>query len=112
MPLTGRPVGAEILQREDGLAEIDLYQAVYWHTTAHPSLEPLGQVVFLADKLDPQKLPRYPYQTQLRQLAFQDLNQAILEFLTQETIRLVNQGQMVHPAMLETRNFLLAQANS
>ena len=106
------PVGAKILQKEYGLAETDLYQAVYWHTTAHPSLERLGQVVFLADKLDPQKQSRYPYQPQIRQLAFQDLDQAILEFLTQEMIRLASLGQMVHPAMLETRNYLLARAGT
>ncbi|MFQ6027243.1 MAG: bis(5'-nucleosyl)-tetraphosphatase (symmetrical) YqeK [Dehalococcoidia bacterium] len=102
------PVGAEILQREDGLAETDLYQAVYWHTTAHPSLERLGKVVFLADKLDPQKRHRYPYQPQLHQLAMQDLDQAILEFLNQELVAQVRQGQLVPPAMLETRNHLLA----
>lgn len=104
------PVGAELLQREDGLAEADLYQAVYWHTTAHPDLDRLGRVVFLADKLDPQKQGRYPYQPQLRQMAWADLDQAMLEFLTREMLSLTSQGQMVHPAMLETRNWLLASA--
>jgi predicted HD superfamily hydrolase involved in NAD metabolism len=106
------PVGAEILRREDGLAEDDLYRAVYWHTTAHPSLERLEQVVFLADKLDPQKRPRYPYQPQLQELAQRDLDAAILEFLSRETVRLVREGHLVHPVMLETRNHLLLSAQS
>lgn len=101
------PVGAELLQRENSSLDQSLYGAVYWHTTAHPSLDRLGQVVFLADKLDPQKLPRYPYQPHLRQLAMEDLDQAILEFLTRETISLASRGQMVHPTMVETRNYLL-----
>ena len=25
---------------------------MHWHTTAHPDLAPVGQVVFIADKLD------------------------------------------------------------
>jgi HD superfamily phosphohydrolase YqeK len=33
------PVGAELLRREEGLTDHSLYQAVYWHTTAHPSLD-------------------------------------------------------------------------
>ncbi|MDA1218855.1 MAG: bis(5'-nucleosyl)-tetraphosphatase (symmetrical) YqeK [Chloroflexi bacterium] len=104
------PVGAEILRREDGLDLDDesLYQAVYWHTTAHPRLDQLGKVVFLADKLDPQKISRYSYQPQLRELAFADLDRAVLEFTTREIISLADQGEMVHPMMLETRNYLLA----
>jgi predicted HD superfamily hydrolase involved in NAD metabolism len=101
------PVGAEILRREDGLDDEPLYQAVYWHTSAHPSLDSLGKIVFLSDKLDPQKIIRYPYQPYLRELAFADLDRAILEFTTRELISLAEQGKMVHPMMLETRNYLL-----
>ena len=106
------PVGAEILRREEGLAAAtgaeELYRAVYWHTTAHPTLEPLGKVVFLADKLDPHKRKRYPYQPQILALAYNDLDAAILEFLTRQVIDLANRGHLVHPTMLEARNALLA----
>ena len=102
------PVGAEILRREDGLEDDSIYLAVCWHTTGHPSLDSLGKLVFLADKLDPQKLSRYPDQPRLRELAEQDLDQAMLEFLTREIISLTSRGQMVHPAMLSARNHLLA----
>ena len=106
------PVGAEILQREDGLTEEDLYQAVYWHTTGHPSLDRLGKVVFLADKLDPLKISRYPYLPFLRELALEDLDRAILEFLSRETEARATRNEMVHPATVETRNHLLAISSS
>ena len=106
------PVGAEILQREDGLTEEDLYQAVYWHTTGHPSLDRLGKVVFLADKLDPLKISRYPYLPFLRELALEDLDRAILEFLSRETVARATTNEMVHPATVETRNHLLAISSS
>jgi predicted HD superfamily hydrolase involved in NAD metabolism len=102
------PVGAELLRREDGLTDQSLHQAVYWHTTAHPSLDILGKVVFLSDKLDPYKVERYPYLPYLRELAFADLDRALLEFLTRESISLVSQGEMLHPAMVEARNNLIA----
>ena len=104
------PVGAELLRREDGLDDDSLYQAVYWHTTGHSSLDQLGKLVFLADKLDPQKLPRYPYQPHLRELALNDLDAALVEFFTQEMISLAGRGELIHPAMLEARNALLAAA--
>lgn len=106
------PVGAELLVKEDGLADASIHQAVYWHTTAHPDLDPLGKLVFLADKLDPQKFAAYPYQPILRQLAIEDLDKAILEFLSRETVSLVSKGVMVHPMVLETRNHLLAASAS
>jgi predicted HD superfamily hydrolase involved in NAD metabolism len=102
------PVGAELLRREEGLKEQSLHQAVYWHTTAHPSLDSLGKLVFLADKLDPQKVKRYSYQPYLQELAMKDLDRAVLEFLTRELVSLASQGKMVHPDMVEARNALLA----
>ena len=102
------PVGAELLKRENGLADPGLYRAVYWHTTAHPSLDDLEKIVFLADKLDPEKIAWYPYLPHLRQLAREDLGRALLEFLTRETVSLASHGLMVHPAVGETRNHLLA----
>ena len=106
------PVGAEILRREDGLdstdADLDLYRAVYWHTTSHPILDDLGKVVFLADKLDPNKRKRYPYQPQILELARANLDAAILEFLTRQVADLNDRGHIVHPVMLEARNALLA----
>jgi len=104
------PVGAEILTREDGLCDRSIHQAVYWHTTAHPTLDTLGKVVFLADKLDPQKIAAYPYQSELRRWAMEDLDRAILEFLTRETIALASRGMLVHPMVIETRNHLLANS--
>ena len=71
-------------------------------------MDNLGKVIFLADKLDPMKLKRYPYQPLLRQLAEADLDRAILEFLTREIISLASNGHMVHPVMIETRNHLLS----
>lgn len=105
------PVGAEILRREEGLADTAaLYQAVYWHTTAHPGLDNLGKVVFLADKLDPNKRKKYPYQPRIRELAQENLDAAILEFLTRQLADLAGRGFMIHPMLVKTRNALLATA--
>ena len=111
------PVGAEILRREEGLTAAgedgdndwgELYQAVYWHTTAHPGLDAMGKVVFLADKLDPNKLKKYPYQSRIMELARENLDAAILEFLTRQIVDLTGRGLLVHPMMVKTRNALLA----
>ena len=108
------PVGAEILRVEDGLAAqgdgADLYQAVYWHTTFHPNLvDDMGKVVFLADKLDPNKRKRIPYQPEIMELALENLDAAILEFLRRQVQSLTAAGKEVHPMMLEARDSLAAR---
>ena len=100
------PVGAELL-RGDGLDDGELYQAVYWHSTAHADLGTLGKIVFLADKLDPHKRARYPFIEGVEALAAVSLDQAVAEFLGWEMADLLRQGSLVHPASVEARNRLL-----
>ncbi len=101
------PVAAELLRREEDLADHGLYEAVRWHSTAHASLDPLGKLVFLADKLDPQKAAIYSYQARLRDMAMESLDLALLEFLSREMATRLERGETVHPASVEARNSLI-----
>ena len=102
------PVGAELLKNEDGIEDQSICEAVCWHTFAHPDLDDLGKVVFLADKLDPAKIKRYPFQPHLLEVARDDLDQAVLEFVTWQIAAVMAAGKMVHPLMVEARNHLIA----
>lgn len=53
------PVAAEELRREAGLSDPEVYEAIYWHSTGQRGMGPVARVVFLADKLDPEKADRY-----------------------------------------------------
>ena len=101
------PVGAELLRKEDDLTDKSLFEAVRWHSTAHPSLDDLGKLVFLADKLDPQKAVVYSYQARLHTMALESLDLALLEFLTREMAARIEKGETVHPASVDARNSLV-----
>ena len=101
------PVGAELLRHEDGLDDDEILDAVRYHTTGHPTLTPLGLLVFIADKLEPNKLKSYPYQQELRHIANESLPQAVLEFLCREFALRLQRRRPVHPASLATINALL-----
>ena len=103
------PVGAELLRRRDGLEDREVYEAVYWHSTAHKDLGVLGKIVFLADKLDPHKKARYPFIGDVEDLAATSLDRAVAEFLGRELVDLIGQGSLVHPASVEARNRLLLE---
>ena len=105
------PVGAELLRKEKYLTDSNLdeslYEAVRWHSTAHASLDPLGKLVFLADKLDPQKAAVYSYQAKLHDMALESLDLALLEFLSREMVNRIECGGTVHPASVAARNNVL-----
>ena len=106
-------VGAELLKREDGLGHPQLYNAIYWHTTGDPTGgDPIAHIVFLADKLDPVKVKRYPWQGELMELAENDLPAAMTMFLTRNVVRMLDKGSLVHPASIEARNTLLLATTS
>ena len=101
-------VGAELLKREDGLGHPQLYNAIYWHTVGDPAGgDPIAHIVFLAEKLDPVKVKRYPWQGELKELAEHDLPAAVTMFLTRNLVRMLDKGSAVHPAAIEARNSLL-----
>lgn len=104
------PVGAELLRHEDGLDDEEILAAVRWHTTGHPSLTPLGLLVFIADKLEPRKIRSYPYQNELMYIARESLEMAVLEFLTRESARRLSEREPVHPTSVAAINALLLSA--
>ena len=101
------PVGAALLRKEDDLTDLALYEAVRWHSTAHASLDDLGKLIFLADKLEPQKAAVYSYQARLHKMALESLDLALLEFLTREMAARIEKGETVHPASVDARNSLV-----
>ena len=106
------PVGAELLRREEDLTDHGLYDAVRWHSTAHASLDPLGKLIFLADKLDPQKAAVYSNQARLHDLALESLDLALLEFLSREIAARIEKGETVHAASIDARNSLILSLRS
>ena len=106
------PVGAESVRRDNGLADEEILDAVRWHSTAHPGLSALGKLVFIAGKLDPKKAAAYPYQPELRKMAEEDLDLAVLEFLSREAEGRIQRREPVHPISIQTINCLLASRST
>ena len=104
------PVGAAWLARERSITDPGVLEGVRWHTTAHPSLAPLGQVVFLADKLDPAKAKSYPFQAEVREVSWRSLHDGMLAFLDGTLRAHLDRGGLVHPLCTDTRNALLLGA--
>ena len=71
------PIAAVWLSRGCEPVDTRAIEAVRWHTTGHPDMDDVGKAVFLADKLDPQKVEALPYLTKVETLASCDMDSAI-----------------------------------
>jgi predicted HD superfamily hydrolase involved in NAD metabolism len=101
------PVAAARL-RALGITDPEVLDAVRWHSTAHPSLSPVGKVVFLADKVDEGKgVDTDPTLQEVRRLLYRDLDGALLLYLGRQMARLLEATGLLHPATVETWNALL-----
>lgn len=72
--------GAYLAQYKYGIRDEDILNAVRYHTTGRPGMSTLEKIVFIADYIEPgrshsERLP------ELRRLAFQNLDRALVEIL-------------------------------
>tara|TARA_B100001971_G_scaffold87935_1_gene81206 strand:- start:97 stop:711 length:615 start_codon:yes stop_codon:yes gene_type:complete len=103
------PIAAVWLSRGCEPVDTRAIEAVRWHTTGHPDMDDVGKAVFLADKLDPQKVEALPYLTKVETLASCDMDSAILEYLDREIEHLVGRGLVIHPASVDLRNEIVVR---
>ena len=99
-------VGACLLVQELGIEDEEMLEAVKAHTMGNLCMSPLDKIIFLADMIEPGR-DQYPDLERLRQLAFTDLDQAMLLGL-ESTIRYcLDRRALLHPRTIEVRNIFL-----
>ena len=104
------PVGAEELRRHFGVTDERVLDAVRWHTPGHPDYPPEAWAMFIADKVEPNKVKRWKALRKVRQLAFdQGLEVAALRYVELRIKQGLREGYPIQPALLTTRNALLAR---
>lgn len=85
----------------------ELLAAIRHHSTGRWEMGQLEKIVFLADKLDPRKAGPDPALTELRELAYRDLDEAVLSVIQGQVRHLMERQGMVHPAAIEAWNWLV-----
>lgn len=73
-------LGAYIARENYGIQDMELLHAIAAHTTGHPDMTTLEKIIFIADYIEPGR-ETAPHLTELRKLAFEDLNRAMYRIL-------------------------------
>ncbi|TAJ19545.1 MAG: hypothetical protein EPO65_06480 [Dehalococcoidia bacterium] len=107
------PLGALELTERFEIDDPRVFDAIWWHTTGHPDYSAEAWAMFIADKVDPHKVERWPALQSVLDAATGDdgkvasLERAALLYLDLRTEEAVRERQQVHPMATLTRNALL-----
>ena len=82
-------VGAYIARKEFDILDEDILNAITWHTTGRPDMSLLEKIIFVADYIEPTRRP-IPELNLIRQLAFTDIDQAVIKIL-ENTLKYLNE---------------------
>ncbi|MEX2446570.1 MAG: bis(5'-nucleosyl)-tetraphosphatase (symmetrical) YqeK [Dehalococcoidia bacterium] len=101
------PLGALALAERFDVRDPRILFAVQWHTTGHPDYDAEAWAMFIADKVDPHKVERWPALADVREIAERSLEAAALRYLDLRLEEALARRLLVHPMATRTRNALI-----
>ena len=101
------PLGALVLAERYGIADERVLFAVRWHTPGHPEYDGEAWAMFIADKVEPHKVERWPALQEVADLAQASLAAAALRYLDLRLEEAARDHVPVQPMATLTRNALL-----
>lgn len=91
-------------------ANIEIQKAVLFHTTGNRNMNTFAKIIYLADKIEENR--EYEGVEELRKLAKEDLNEAILVVIESTLQKSIRTKRLIHPDTVDLRNYLLSQENT
>ena len=101
------PLAAVWLESDLGCDDEEVVNSVRYHTTGRPFMTHVEKIVFIADKVEPEKLTGNPGLMLVAEKMEVDLDESILEYLKLRIRSVMQQNRVVHPLALETWNYLI-----
>ena len=95
--------GAAVAWADVGVSR-EVRDAIRWHTTGKADMTLLEKIIYLADYIEPTR--DFCDLTELRRLAFEDLDGALLLGFTMAVEDLTKKGMPVHPNSVLARDYL------
>lgn len=112
-PLIHAKAGSILAREEYGITDEDILHAICYHTTGRPRMSPLEKIIYIADYIEPGRhhMKRFgdgaPMErlTQIRQMAFRTLDEALCNILSDSLAYLQEKGGRVDPMTQKTYEY-------
>jgi len=103
-------VAGAYLAKEKFMADDEVFDAICYHTTGKPNMSLLTKIVYIADYIEPGR--DFDGVETVRDMAYSNLDYAIIKSCSNVIIHTVNKGEIVHPDTVNARNYLLLNNRS
>jgi len=98
-------IAAIIMERDYGITDSDILNAVSFHTTGRPGMSLLEKIIYIADAVEPSR--SYPGVEDVREAVGKDLDDACLLSLERTIVFVQSQGNYLDPATLDARDYFV-----
>jgi predicted HD superfamily hydrolase involved in NAD metabolism len=98
-------VAAEFLKKRFGCKDLDILNAVAYHTSGHPNFGNVGKILVVSDTIGFDR--NFDDVENIRKLALKDLDLAFREVLKNRIIYAIKTGRYLLPKSVETWNRLV-----
>ena len=99
-------ISAVVAQQTFGVQGSDILTGIRCHTLGQPGMSPLACCIFVADAIEPTR-GNSPALEKVRQVATQNLPQAVRMVCDESLSYLQQKRKIIHPRMILTRNWAL-----
>lgn len=105
------PLGEKVAKEEYDIEDIDILNAIKYHTTGREKMSKLEKIVYLADYIEPNR--DFEGIEEIRDLCFKEksLDLALVKSIDNTIIYILNNKQIIHEYTIKARNFLLFNMN-
>ncbi|MGE5472935.1 MAG: bis(5'-nucleosyl)-tetraphosphatase (symmetrical) YqeK [Ignavibacteriales bacterium] len=100
-------IGAEIAKREFEVTDIDIINAILYHTTGKESMSLLEKIIYIADYISEDR--KFPGIEDLRKVVQEDLDAGVLMGMDYTIKHVISKDRLIHPETIKARNFLLIE---
>ncbi|MBS4537158.1 bis(5'-nucleosyl)-tetraphosphatase (symmetrical) YqeK [Clostridium sp. D2Q-11] len=102
-------LGAEIAKLKYNIVDDDILNAIKYHTIGREDMSILEKIIFIADYIEPGR--NFEGINEIRELAFNDIDKAIIISMDNTIKYIIDKGWLVHPNTVNTRNNLILSRN-
>jgi len=99
------PVGAYLVEKEAGIRDHEVLDAIRYHTSGRLNMTLLDKVIYLADYIEPGR--HFPGVDDVRELAQENLDISLIKAIQNTILFLIKKNQTVYPDTFFTYNDLI-----
>lgn len=98
------PLGAKMAEKLYGIDDIDILNAIRYHTTGRENMSMLEKIIYIADYIEPMR--NFDGIEEIREIIFKDIDKALFMAFNQTIIFLIEKNKLIQPKTVIARNKL------